>query len=98
MAYSSIEQGRLLGHPVLRSVAARHQVVPSRAALARVLRRDDICAIPRASKPPHVRENRAALDVRLLTELDRAFPPPMRKQPLAAHQVAESWIQIALNA
>lgn len=89
MAYSPIEQGRLLGHPVLRSVAARHQVTPSQAALAWVLRRDDVCAIPRASKPAHVRENRAALDVRLsagdLAELDRAFPPPTRKQPLAAH-------------
>jgi diketogulonate reductase-like aldo/keto reductase len=39
MAYSPIEQGRLLGHPVLRSVAARHQVVPFQAALAPVLER-----------------------------------------------------------
>jgi diketogulonate reductase-like aldo/keto reductase len=89
MAYSPIEQGQLLSHPVLKSVAKRHHVTPSQAALAWVLRRDKVCAIPRAGKPAHVRENRAALDIRLserdLAELDRAFPPPTRKQPLAMH-------------
>jgi diketogulonate reductase-like aldo/keto reductase len=89
MAYSPVEQGQLLTHPVLRSVAARHHATPAQAALAWVLRRDSVCAIPKASKPAHVRENRAALDLRLsaddLAELDRAFPPPTRKQPLAMH-------------
>ena len=89
MAYSPIEQGQLMTHPVLRSVAARHQATPAQAALAWVLRRDDVCAIPRASKPAHVRQNRAALDIRLsaadLAELDRAFPPLTRKQPLVMH-------------
>jgi diketogulonate reductase-like aldo/keto reductase len=89
MAYSPIEQSRLLTHPALRSVAARHDATPAQAALAWVLRRDDVCAIPRASKLTHVRENRAALDIHLsaadLAELDRAFPPPTGKQPLAMH-------------
>jgi len=89
MAYSPIEQGRLLTHPALRSVAVRHQATPAQAALAWVLRRDDVCAIPQAGKPAHVRENRTALDIRLsaadLAELDRAFPPPTRRQPLATH-------------
>jgi diketogulonate reductase-like aldo/keto reductase len=85
MAYSPIEQGRLLAHSSARSVAARHQATPVQAALAWVLRKDNVCAIPQA----HVRENRAALDIRLsvadLAELDRAFPPPARKQSLATH-------------
>jgi diketogulonate reductase-like aldo/keto reductase len=89
MAYSPIEQGQLLSHPVLKSVAKRHDVTPSQVALAWVLRRDKVCAIPRAGKPAHVRENRAALDIHLsekdLAELDRAFPPPTHKQPLAMH-------------
>ncbi|MDB5365306.1 MAG: oxidoreductase [Rhodospirillales bacterium] len=87
MAYSPIEQGRILIHPVIRSVAARHRVTPSQVALAWVLRSDDVCAIPRASNPAHVRENLGALDLRLsaadFTELDHAFPPPKHKQPLA---------------
>jgi diketogulonate reductase-like aldo/keto reductase len=51
-----------------------------------VLRQDGIIAIPKAGTPAHVRENRAALDLRLtehdLAALDRAFPPPTGPQPL----------------
>lgn len=86
MAYSPIEQGRLLGHPELGKVAARHHATPTQAALSWVLRQEGVIAIPRTARPEHVRENRAALDLRLsnqdLAELDRAFPPPQRKRPL----------------
>jgi diketogulonate reductase-like aldo/keto reductase len=89
MAYSPIEQGRLLAHSAVGSVAARHQATPVQVALAWVLRKDNVCAIPQARQLAHVRENRAALDIRLsaadLAELDRAFSPPARKQPLATH-------------
>jgi diketogulonate reductase-like aldo/keto reductase len=44
MAYSPIEQGRVLDHPALRSVAARHRAMPAQAALAWVLRQDGIIA------------------------------------------------------
>jgi diketogulonate reductase-like aldo/keto reductase len=51
-----------------------------------VLRHGDTIAIPRAGNPRHVRENRAALDLRLtapdLAALDRAFPPPTGPKPL----------------
>jgi diketogulonate reductase-like aldo/keto reductase len=86
MAYSPIEQGRLLGHPVLREVAARHDATTAQVALAWALRHADVIAIPKAGDPRHVRENRAALDVRLseqdLADLDRAFPPPAGPRPL----------------
>lgn len=87
MAYSPIEQGRMLGHPVLRRVADRHGASPAQVALAWLLRQDGVIAIPKAATLPHVRENRAALDLRLddvdLADLDRAFPPPRGPQPLA---------------
>jgi diketogulonate reductase-like aldo/keto reductase len=86
MAYSPIEQGRLLEHPVLRTVAARHDATPTQIALAWVLRIEGMIAIPRTGKVAHVRDNRAALDVHLtqqdLQELDRAFPAPTRKLAL----------------
>jgi diketogulonate reductase-like aldo/keto reductase len=89
MAYSPIEQGRVLDHPVLGSVAARHHATPAQVALAWVLRKDNVCAIPRASNAAHVRENRVAVDMHLsgsdFAELDHAFPPPTHKQPLAVH-------------
>jgi diketogulonate reductase-like aldo/keto reductase len=55
-------------------------------AIAWVLRWDGVFTIPKASTPAHVRENRAALDLRLTAEdyaeLDRAFPPPRGATPL----------------
>lgn len=86
MAYSPIEQGRLLGHRALRKVAERHGATAAQAALAWAIRGGGVCAIPQAGTPAHVRENRAALDLRLgpeeLAALDRAFPPPTGKVPL----------------
>jgi diketogulonate reductase-like aldo/keto reductase len=86
MAYSPIEQGRLLDHPGLLRVAARHHATPAQVALAWVLRVEGAIAIPRSGTPEHVRDNCAALDVRFskddLAELDRAFPLPNGKVPL----------------
>lgn len=86
MAYSPIDQGRLLDRPALERVATRHGATPAQVALAWVLRRDGVIAIPRTATPAHVRDNRAALDLHLgerdLAELDRAFPPPTAPRPL----------------
>ncbi|MQA07285.1 MAG: aldo/keto reductase [Pseudonocardiaceae bacterium] len=86
MAYSPIEQGRLLKDPVLRGVAERHGATPAQIALAWVLRHHGVCAIPKAATPEHVEENHAALNIRLsgedLAELDTRFPPPERATPL----------------
>lgn len=86
MAYSPVEQGRLLGHAVLKKVADRHGATPAQVALAWVLRQDRMVAIPKAASAAHVRENRAALELRLgvqdLAELDREFPAPRGPAPL----------------
>lgn len=86
MAYSPLEQGRIAGNPVLAEVAARHGVTETQAALAWVLDRDGVIAIPKAARLDHVRQDRAALDIRLTagdrTALDGAFPPPSTKRPL----------------
>jgi diketogulonate reductase-like aldo/keto reductase len=85
MAYSPIEQGRLLTHRGLRDVAKRHGATPAQIALAWVLHSGSI-AIPRARSDIHVRENRAVLDIQLtaqdLAELDESFPPPHARQSL----------------
>lgn len=86
MAYSPIEQGRLLGSPALREVAQRHGATPAQVALAWLMRHDDVIAIPKAGTIAHVDENLASLDVILTQDdfavLDRAFPPPKKAQPL----------------
>jgi diketogulonate reductase-like aldo/keto reductase len=86
MAYSPIEQGRLLGISVLKMVAERHGVTPAQVALAWLLVQEGTIVIPKATDPVHVRDNFAALDLKLtagdLADLDRAFPPPHRKYAL----------------
>ncbi len=87
MAYSPIDQGRLGANPALRRLAAARGVRPEQIALAWLLGRKQTLVIPKSSRVDHVRENRAAADLVLsaeeFAELDRAFPPPRRKQALA---------------
>jgi len=87
MAYSPIEQGRLLGHPALATIAQRHDATAAQVALAWVLSQPGVIAIPKAASEKHVQENRSCVDLDLsaadLTALDAAFAPPRRKQPLA---------------
>jgi diketogulonate reductase-like aldo/keto reductase len=87
MAYSPIEQGRLPNSAPLKELARRYEATPFQIALAWVLRRPDVMAIPKAASIEHVTANRRALDLALddeaLAALDKAFPPPRRKVPLA---------------
>jgi diketogulonate reductase-like aldo/keto reductase len=86
LAYAALEQGRLREHPVLVQVASAHGATPSQVALAWLLHQDGVCAIARAGRASHVRQNRAAADLtlgdRYLAKLELAFPPPMRSRPL----------------
>lgn len=86
MAYSPIEQARLLTHKTVKRVAGRHNATPAQLCLAWVLRQEGVIAIPIAGSPEHVREDYEALEIELtpqdLHELDEAFPPPREPQPL----------------
>jgi diketogulonate reductase-like aldo/keto reductase len=86
MAYSPIEQAKLLANAKLIDFATRHGMTPAQAALAWLLSRDDVIAIPKTGRRDRLRENLAALEHRLntaqLAELDRLFPPPSGPRPL----------------
>ena len=86
MAYSPIEQGRMLGHAALGEIAKRHKATPAQVALAWLLRQDGVIVIPKATALAHVDEDVAALDLKLaagdLAALDRAFPPPKKATSL----------------
>jgi len=86
MAYSPVEQGRLLAHRELAALASRKGVSPAQLALAWLLRRPRVIAIPKASSATHVQENRRAADLTLNDEdvnmLERAFPRPDRRRAL----------------
>ena len=87
MAYTPLGQGALLRDPVLAKIGARHGATPAQVALAWLLHKDGVLAIPKASRVAHVQENRKAADIVLtpvdLAELDKAFPAPEGPSPLA---------------
>lgn len=80
MAYSPVEQGRLVRDPTLSDLAADLGLTPAQIALAWTLRQPNVIAIPKAGSVVHVQENRVAADIDLTTEmlarLDTAFPAP----------------------
>jgi diketogulonate reductase-like aldo/keto reductase len=86
MAYSPIEQSRLLKHSGFCELARQHGFSPAQLALAWLLRRDSVIAIPKASTRKHLEDNFSALqcelDATVLASLDRLFPPPKRATPL----------------
>ncbi|MET0574381.1 MAG: aldo/keto reductase [Mesorhizobium sp.] len=86
MAYSPVGQGNLTRDRRLLAIAKRHDASAAQIALAWTIRQPGVIAIPKAGSTAHVRDNRAALDIRLsdadLAELDSAFPPPSRRRPL----------------
>lgn len=86
MAYSPIEQGRLLNSRILKTIAQDRGVTAAQVAVAWLLRQDNVIVIPKSSCIDHVEENRAALDLKLSAEelaaLDTAFPVPIKPVPL----------------
>ncbi len=86
MAYSPIEQAKLVRNPNLAEFAKRYGMTPAQAALAWLLGKDDVIAIPKTGERERLKENVGALDHPLtkeqLAELDRLFPPPQGPAPL----------------
>ena len=87
MAYCPLDQGDLASDAALRNVAERHAATPSQVALAWLIARGGVMPIPKAVSEAHLRDNLAAIDLVLdeadLSEIERRFPAPRRKQTLA---------------
>jgi diketogulonate reductase-like aldo/keto reductase len=86
MAYSPIEQGRLPQSGALQVIGDKHGASAFQIALAWLLQRPGVIAIPKAGRPGHVRDNQRAREIRLSPEelkiIDAQFPSPRRKRPL----------------
>ena len=87
MAYCPLGQGKLADDRPLKPIARKYGVTPAAIALAWLLRQPGVIAIPKTSHPDRMRENAAAAGLELdkddLKILDKAYPPPTRKRPLA---------------
>ena len=86
MAYCPLGQGELIGHPAIVQLADKHAVAPSAIALAFLLAKPGILAIPKSSHAERVKDFATAREVKLDAEdvaiLDREFPPPECKMAL----------------
>lgn len=86
MAYSPIEQAKLVRNRRLADFARCYSMTPAQVALAWLLANDDVIVIPKTGRRERLRENLGALDHRLtaaqLAELDLLFSPPSGPRPL----------------
>jgi diketogulonate reductase-like aldo/keto reductase len=86
MAYSPLEQGRLLRRAPLRRFAQAQGMTPAQVALAWLLAQEGVLAIPRSGTQARVEEAAGALQHPLsrvqLEELDKLFAPPSGPSPL----------------
>jgi diketogulonate reductase-like aldo/keto reductase len=86
MAYSPLDEGRLLRHPGFAALAKDIGMTPARLALAWLLSNDRIIAIPKTSQRARLKESAAALERGLTSEelaaVDKLFPAPRRKTAL----------------
>lgn len=92
IAYSPVAQGdtlsgRLTTDPTLQKLAAWHHATVYQIMLAWTIRCGNTLTIPQTGNPEHARQNVAAGELEFsdaeLLELERAFPSPRQKQPLA---------------
>src|SRR5439155_17197090 len=78
VAYSPIGAQRFRSSKVLDEIAAARRATPRQIALAFLIRRKSVFAIPKSSVVAHVEENAAAGEIRLSDEeirkIDAAFP------------------------
>jgi len=87
MAYCPLGQGELADHPLLAELGSAHGVGAAAMAIAFLLTKHGVQPIPKTGRAERVRELARAREVNLsaqdLARLDRAFPPPRGKRPLA---------------
>jgi diketogulonate reductase-like aldo/keto reductase len=87
MAYCPIDRGTLARSAALQPLARRLHATPAQIALAWLLSRQGVIAIPKAVQERHLSDNLAAasmvLDAAALAELDGLFAPPRKKRRLA---------------
>lgn len=94
IAYSPLGRGPKMGSTMMQNqavleVAAEHHASAYQILLAWVMQQDETLAIPKSSSSTHLLSNMKALDIELsaadLQELERAYPKPDHKEPLAIY-------------
>lgn len=87
MAYCPIDQGAAANDKTFAGIGRKLGATAAQVALAWTLRDPGVIAIPKSVREAHLRENLGAVELALspedLAAIDRVFPRPKRKGPLA---------------
>jgi diketogulonate reductase-like aldo/keto reductase len=87
MAYCPLDEGRLAKDDMLARIGRKHGADAAQVALAWLLTRPGVIVIPKTSSLHHLRDNAAAISLKLdaddLAAIERRWPPPSRKQRLS---------------
>lgn len=65
IAFCPLAQGKILEHPAVHAIAAKHAATPTQIALAWLLSQELVAAIPKSGNPLNQAENLRAADIRL---------------------------------
>lgn len=94
IAYSPLGRGPKMGSTMMKNeavlqVAEEHEASAYQILLAWVMQQPDVLAIPKSSSSKHLLSNLKALDIELTPEdlqiLEKAYPKPEHKEPLAIY-------------
>ncbi|WP_294758179.1 aldo/keto reductase [uncultured Lactobacillus sp.] len=94
IAYSPLGRGPKMGSTMMKNeavlqVAEKHEASAYQILLAWVMQQPDVLAIPKSSSSKHLLSNLKALDIELTPEdlqiLEKAYPKPEHKEPLAIY-------------
>lgn len=94
IAYSPLGRGPKMGSTMMKNeavlqVAEEHEASTYQILLAWVMQQPDVLAIPKSSSSKHLLSNLKALDIELTPDdlqiLEKAYPKPERKEPLAIY-------------
>ncbi|WP_242922168.1 aldo/keto reductase [Pontibacter liquoris] len=67
-AYSPVAQGKVLGNPVLKSIADKYNKNEIQVTLRWLMQQDNVLAIPRSANEAHIRSNFSIFDFELTPE------------------------------
>lgn len=86
LAHDARTRKRITTDPVVKSISERLEITPEQLMLAFLLAQENVCAIPKASSPEHIRMNADSILIELCEDdlllLDSHFPAPTRKVSL----------------
>jgi diketogulonate reductase-like aldo/keto reductase len=86
MAHDRHTRKKIADNAEVKEISSSLGITPEQLMLSFVLSNEGVCAIPKASRPEHVRQNAAAIGISLtpedLAKLSVHFPSPKRKMTL----------------